>query len=126
MDLSKKILVVEDDNAISQILLDTLTKEGYVALQARDGIEGFKAVVESQPDLILLDILMPNMDGMTMLKKIREKESSKKIPVIILTNLETLDSLNKALGHGAYDYLVKSDWKLEDVMKKVKQRLKDG
>jgi DNA-binding response OmpR family regulator len=122
----KKILIVEDDNALLKILSDTLRKENLIIFEARDGAQGYRAALDSKPDLILLDVLMPIMDGITMLKKIRQQKEGKDIPVIVLTNLEALNTLNEALGAGAYDYIVKSDWKLEDIVKKIKERLMNG
>lgn len=119
----KKILIVEDEHALRQILVDSLTKEGFLVLEAADGVQGYKQVTEAAPDIILLDVLMPVMDGLTMLKKIKENEKTMNIPVIMLTNIETMDTLNQALGQGAFDYIVKSDWKLDQLVGKVKERL---
>jgi DNA-binding response OmpR family regulator len=126
MDTQKTILIVEDDQSLLRILTDELMKAGFVVLEAKDGAQGYRMAIDSKPDIILLDILMPILDGISMLQKLREDEIGKDIPVIILTNLETMGSLNKALEGKAYDYIVKSDWKLEDIVNKVKERLSNG
>lgn len=75
------------------------------------------------PDLILLDIVMPKMDGMTMLAQLREDEWGKTARVITLTNLSDTEKVAEAIEHGSYEYLVKSDWKIEDVVAKVREKL---
>jgi len=77
----------------------------------------------NKPDLILLDIILPKMDGMTVLKKLREDDRGKDVPVILLTNLDYSVGVAKAMESGAYDYLVKVDWTLEEVVEKVRKRL---
>ena len=120
---SKKILIVEDEQDLRQTLVDKLTREGFDVLEAKNGEEGLKAALKEHPDLILLDIIMPVMDGMTMMKKIREDEWGRGVPVIMLTNLSDIERVSEAVESGIYEYLVKSDWKIEDVVKKVKKKL---
>lgn len=122
-DQSKTILVVEDEVPLLEVLSDELTKQGYVVLQSRNGAEGYRTAIDSKPDLILLDIVMPVLDGINTLKKLRSDEIGKQIPVILLTNLSDSDKVNEALQLGAYQFIVKSDWKMEDVVKKVKEIL---
>lgn len=122
----KVILIVEDDTPLRNALRDKLTREGFVILESKNGEEGLAVALREHPDLILLDIIMPVMDGMTMLKKLRvEDEWGKTVPVIILTNL-TSDSNQRVRDvfetEPAY-YLVKSDWKIEDLVAKVRERL---
>lgn len=123
MGTDKKILIVEDDNKLSQMLLDMFSAEGIGVMSASNGEDGLMIAMEKHPDVILLDIILPKMDGITMLKKLREDEWGKKADVIMLTNLSTADDVHKATEAGAYDYLIKSDWKMEDIVKKVKDRL---
>ncbi len=122
MDLPKKILIVEDDLALLRILSDRLSKEGFSVAEAHDGLEGLKLAFDSHPDLILLDIIMPQLDGLSVLKKLREEEISKNIPVIIITNTEDLGAVSGAMDEGSYDYIIKSDWKLEDLVSKIKEK----
>ena len=126
MENKKTILIVEDEVSLLNALRDKLTHEGFSALEAKNGEEGLEVALREHPDLILLDIIMPKMDGMTMLRKLRnENEWGKSIPVIILTNLTSADEArNRDITElePSY-YLVKADWKLEDVVSKIKERL---
>ena len=121
--MSKRVLIVEDEPPELRALVDKFSREGFEALEAKNGEEGLNLALETHPDLILLDIVMPKMDGLTMLKKLREDEWGRGVPVIVLTNLSDGDKARDAIYHGVYDYLVKADWKLEDVIKKVKEWL---
>lgn len=123
-DQNKTILIVEDDRALSLTLKDNFEKEGFGIILAKDGVEGLKFALEQKPDLILLDIVMPNMDGMTMMRRLREDVRGKKVPIILLTNLEADDAIMKGVirDEPSY-YLVKANWKMEDVIEKVKERL---
>ncbi len=121
-----KILIVEDETPLMNALRDKLVREGFMAFGAKNGEEGLKTALEEHPDLILLDLVMPKMDGMTMLKKLRsQNEWGKTARVIILTNLTSADEQRNrdvAENEPSY-YLVKSDWKIEDVVKKIKEEL---
>ncbi len=119
----KKVLIVEDEASLQKALLSKLEKEDYQVLQAFDGEEGLKMALEEKPDLILLDIIMPKMDGVTMLNKIREDEWGKNAKVIILTNLSEGNQVAAALDKGVHDYLVKADWRIEEVMEKIEDKL---
>lgn len=116
--------IVEDEVSLLEVLSDKFVKEGFNVLQAKNGDEGLKVALAEHPDIILLDIIMPVMDGMTMLKKLREDSWGKDAKVIILTNLSDNEKTAQALDGGSDDYLVKSDWKIEDVVKKVEEKLK--
>lgn len=115
--------IVEDEEPVLNVLSSRFEKEGFEVIRASDGEEGLKAALEHQPDLILLDLLMPRMDGISMLKKLREDDWGKNVPVIVLTNLNDADKVASATEGGAFDFLVKADWKLEDLVKKVRQKL---
>lgn len=123
--MTKKILIVEDDESLRNALRDKLVKEEYTVLQAHDGEEGLQVALTEHPDLILLDILMPKMDGLTMLKKFREIDTHKKTPVILLSNLTDVEDISEALSLGAKEYFVKSNWKLNDLVLRVKDRLQN-
>jgi len=128
MENTKKhtILVVEDEPAMCQTLMDNLVSEGFNVLQAKDGVEGLAVSSAHHPDLILLDILMPQMDGLAMMQKLRAQDAwGKKVPIILLTNLSPdEDRIMKRVTEDepAY-YLVKTDWKMSEVMEKIKERL---
>jgi len=152
--LLKKILIVEDEAPILQALSDKLSRENFEVYEARDGEEGLDSAFKNQPDLILVDVMMPKMNGMTMLKKLREDERGVNIPVIILTNLSEVPRLIDSLEYGISeqtqhcknfspettqkyiktyldarlkkgidDFIPKANWKLEDLVKKVKETL---
>ena len=122
---SKKytLLIIEDDLAILMALGDKFSHEGFNVITAKNGEEGLAMALAGQPDLILLDIIMPVMDGVTTLKKLRKDEWGKDVPVIILTNLGDDKQVSQSMEEGVYDYLIKTDWSLDDVVKKVKERL---
>lgn len=120
----KKILIVEDESAYLKLLNDQLTRSGYSVVEAINGEKGLEKAASERPDLILLDIRMPVMDGMTMLGTLRKKEPTRKTKVIMLTNLEPDD---KIIGQVVDDqpsyYCIKSDMKLSDLLVKIKEVL---
>ncbi|OGM32940.1 hypothetical protein A2803_05090 [Candidatus Woesebacteria bacterium RIFCSPHIGHO2_01_FULL_44_21] len=117
----KTILVVDDEELITGALAKKLTSAGYNVLIQRNGEDGLRVALEDHPDLILLDIVMPRMDGITFLDKLREDEWGNNVPVIILTNLERGEQVKKGEERGVYDYLVKTNWSLSDVLDKVNE-----
>lgn len=122
--MNKKILVVEDEVALRNILVEKLKLEGFDVIEAKNGEEGLEISIDQKPNLILLDIIMPKMDGLKMLEKLREDKWGKKVPVIVLTNLSSGMEMSKSAENGVLSYLVKTDWKLEDVVNKVKETLR--
>ena len=120
---NKVILVVEDELSLARALVEKLFKEGFSVIEARNGEEGLQVALREHPDLILLDIVMPKMDGITMLTKLREDSWGKGARVVILTNLSDDLSVDKSIQYGAFDYLVKTDWKIEEVIEKIRARL---
>lgn len=123
MDDKKTILLVEDDAFVSDIYQTRLEQERYKMILASNGLEAMKKMEEGIPDLILLDIVMPYMDGIEVLKKLKAEEKWKKIPVIILTNLSQKEEVEEGLGIGADDYLIKSHFTPSEVVEKVKSLL---
>lgn len=122
---NKKVLIVEDEVALLEVLVDKFNSEpGFEVLTAKNGEEGLKLALSKKPDLILLDIIMPVMDGMTMMQQLQKEEEGKKIPIIVLTNLGAAEDAEQAVKEGAYDFLIKAEWKLDDVVGKVKKTLK--
>jgi len=122
----KKILIIEDEQTLLKALESKLSKEKYEILKAIDGKEGAEMALKEHPDLILLDIIMPVVDGMKVLEKLRKDEWGKKVPVImILTNLDEEKTIEQAKEYDVHDYLVKTNWKLEDIVEKVKAKLGD-
>jgi DNA-binding response OmpR family regulator len=119
----KRILIIEDDEILQKALQEFLASEGFETTSALDGEEGVKAGKENKPDLILLDIVLPKLDGYEVLKAMKSDENTKKIPVVLLTNLGSLSDVQKALDLGATTYLIKADYKLEEVAEKIKEVL---
>lgn len=119
----KTILFVEDESALQKTFAKVLEKEGYTVIPALDGEVGFNLAKLKKPDLILLDLILPKINGFEVLKKIKEDEEIKNIPVIVLTNLETMDNVEKAINLGATTYLVKANYSLKEVLDKVKKCL---
>jgi two-component system response regulator VicR len=122
---TKKILIVEDEKMFRELFIEKLQEEGFSAFEAEDGEKGLKLALKEKPDLILLDILMPVMDGLTMMKKLREDSWGKNVDVILLTNLSaTEESTIKAMvDYEPLYYLVKSAWSFKDIMEKIKETL---
>jgi len=122
----KKILVVEDELAYLKLLNSQLTEKGYQVIEAINGKIGLEKAQKENPDLILLDIRMPVMDGMAMLELLRKEEAGKKTKVIILTNLEADD---KILGEVIKDqptyYFVKSNIQFDELLEKIKELLEE-
>lgn len=116
----KKIMIVEDDTFVMDIYQTKLSQEGFDIISAVDGVEAIKKLETETPDLILLDIVMPYMGGMEVLKKIKEDEKTKKIPVVLLTNLSQKEDIDLGLGLGASDYLIKSHFTPSEVLEKIR------
>ena len=119
-----KILFVEDEPTLQKELNEILQQEGFKILSAFDGEEALKMSRAENPDLILLDLILPKKDGFEVLKELKADEKMKDIPVIVLTNLEGVGDVEKAIELGATTYLVKANYKLEDVVRKIKDFLK--
>ncbi len=121
----KTVLIVEDEFELRRILLQTLDKEGYATLAANDGKEGLAVALDKKPDLILLDIMMPN-NGLIMLENLRkDEEYGKNVRVILLTNLssDTSEIITAIEKHEPVFYLVKANYSPEQVVDKVKEAL---
>lgn len=126
-DTTKKtILVIEDEKSERDALIDALQQKGFASLAAGNGEEGVKLALSRHPDLILMDLMMPMMDGMAALKKIRQNKWGAYVPVIILTNVSATDEqlVEDMVTHKPMNYLVKSDWKIYDIVKKIEHILK--
>jgi CheY-like chemotaxis protein len=109
------ILIVEDEKPLQDVLADVLSKRGYTVITASNGKEGLDRACEERPDLILLDIIMPVMDGLEMLRELRQEEWGDAIEVVLLTNVSDNEKLAEALEIGAFDYLVKSDHTIDTI-----------
>ncbi|MFA6255067.1 MAG: response regulator [Patescibacteria group bacterium] len=121
MTKKKKILIIDDDRSLVEVLSQKLSAVGFDPVLAYNGQEGLEKVKTTKPDLILLDLIMPIMDGITMLKELRKTSDT---PVIVLTNLSNEEKLSEALKSGSHDYLIKASYSLEEIINKINQVLK--
>ena len=119
----KKVLFVEDESALQKALTDILTQAGYKVVSALDGEIGLRLAKSEKPDLILLDIILPRLNGFEVLKKLKENPELKEIPVIVLTNLEKMEDVEKAIELGAKTYLVKTQYTIDEVIEKIKKAI---
>lgn len=111
-----KILIVEDEQSIVDALKEKFTMAGHAVSVAKDGVEGIVTALKELPEVILLDIKMPRKDGFEMLKELRENDWGKKVRVIVLTNLNDPTHIADMLEAGANEYLVKTEWKLNELL----------
>lgn len=118
-----KILVVEDDKFLRELICRKLVKEGYDVYEAIDGEDGLKKAGEIMPDLILLDLILPGMDGFETLAKIKENPKTSILSVIILSNLGQKDEVEKGLNLGAIDFLIKAHFTPEEIIEKIRSIL---
>lgn len=118
----KKILIVENDAVLSNMLTHTLSQHGLDIVEARNGEDGLMQIQAENPDLILLDIDMPKMSGLTMLRELRKGGDTR--PIIMLTNLNNPEYIADAAEHSVHEYLIKADWEIDDIAEKVKAKLR--
>jgi DNA-binding response OmpR family regulator len=118
--MKKKILFIEDERALQKTLGDYLKSEGYKVISAFDGESALKLAFSEEPDLILLDLVIPKITGFEVLEKLKNDQKTKSIPVIVLTNLEQPGDVDRALALGATTYLVKANYSLQEVVEKIK------
>jgi len=121
--MAKHILVIDDEQDPRSALAQGLRNEGYEVTEAGDGEEGLAKALEIKPDLIMLDIVMPKMDGLQMLQALREDEWGKNAQILMLTVREEMSGLSKAIELGALDYLIKTNWKLHEIVEKVREKI---
>jgi len=121
--MAKKILFIEDDTTLQESLGQVLKGAGFEVFHALNGEDGLKLAGEERPDVILLDLILPKINGFDVLKELKGSDNTKHIPVIVLTNLESPEDIQKALFSGASTYLLKASYELEDVLAKVKKAL---
>jgi DNA-binding response OmpR family regulator len=115
----KTVLIVDDELPLLTALSEKFVRENFNVLQAKNGEEGLALAFKNHPDIILLDLVMPVMDGLEMLDHLRQDKWGKDAKVIILTNLSDNEKVAEALKKGSYNYLVKTDWKLEEIVEMV-------
>ncbi|MDD5749647.1 MAG: response regulator [Patescibacteria group bacterium] len=119
----KKILIVEDDEFLLQMYTTKLELEGFGVVEATNGREAIKVAKKEKPDLILLDLNLPEIDGFEVLKQLRQDEETKEVKVIVLTNYSQKEHIDRCLELGASDYLIKAHFVPSEVIKKIKDIL---
>lgn len=121
--MNNKILVVDDDSAINELIKVNLELGGYKVVQAFDGTKGFALCKQEKPSLVILDVMMPEIDGFTVAQRIRKNEETKNIPILMLTALSELDDKVKGFNIGVDDYLVKP-FEMDELKVRVRALLK--
>ena len=119
----KKILIVEDEDVIADLIQKKLSKEGYEVSRAKDGVEGLEKMKEIKPDLILLDVVMPKMGGFEMMEKMNKTPKLKRISVVIISNSGQPLELDRAKKLGAKDWLIKTEFDPQEVVDKVVKQI---
>ena len=122
--MAKKILIIEDDKFLRKVINRKLLEGGYSVIEAIDGEKGLKAIKKERPDLVLLDLVLPEMDGFEVLAEMKKEPSLSKIPVIILSNLGEKEDIDKGFKIGATDYLVKAHLIPAEILDKIETVLK--
>lgn len=122
-DAKGKILIIEDDRYISKMYQLKLSLEDYDVQVAENGKQGVDKIKEFMPDIVLLDILMPELDGFEVLKIVKADPATKEIPVLIMSNLGQEDHVEKGMKLGALGYIVKSQYTPSKVVEKIKSVL---
>ena len=122
--MAQKILIIEDDKFLRELIARKLIQENFEISEAVDGEEGLKKIKEEKPVLILLDLILPGIDGFEVLTKMKEDPGLASIPVIILSNLGQREDVERGLKLGAVDYLVKAHFTPNEIISKVGAVLK--
>jgi len=117
----RTILVVEDEGLLRELMAEKLRFEGFDTIEASDGDEGLAVALKERPDLIVLDLLMPKMGGMEVLRHLREDEYGRSIPVIIVSNLSGKEDIAEGAEKGAVEYLIKANFSLDEIVDKIKE-----
>ena|SRR3989338_1754744 len=123
MQTKKKILIIEDDVFLSKLLARQLEDSGFETMLAANGKEGLAKAVAQPADLVLLDVMLPDIDGFDVLKQVKAEGASKAAPVIIISNLGQIEDVAQGRKLGAVDYIIKSDLSLDELVTKVRTHL---
>lgn len=122
-NLRNSILIIEDEQAALNVLTETFVAAKFNVLQATDGETGLAIALKEHPDMILLDLIIPKMDGIEVLKKLRADRWGKTASVIILSNLSSVEKIGEPIPSQLCDFVIKTNIKLKDLVKKVKKKL---
>ena len=123
--LKKKVLLIEDDEMLLDMYNLKFLESGFDILKAANGLEGYELAVKNKPDIILLDIILPQLDGFAVMEKLKNNKSTENIPVFFLTNLKQEEDVERGRKLGAVGYLVKATLTPTQILEKVKQFLKN-
>ena len=123
--MNKKVLIIEDEKDLRIAMADVLRRNKFAVFEAQDGEAGLAVAFAEHPDIVLLDVLMPKMDGMTALGKLRSDPWGKDVPVIILTNLNATDErvIEDIVTHKPLHYFIKSDWDIRAIVEEIRKTL---
>ena len=121
--MKKRVLIVDDEADIREAMADYLEQNGYRVSQAADGAEGLELAIKDKPDVILLDLMMPVMDGHTMLDKLRQDPWGRNAKVVIMSAMDDVTNIGSAYQTGITEYIIKSNASLEELAKKVREVL---
>lgn len=122
--MAKRILIVEDDRFLRELIVRKLSNEGYEVVEAVDGEQGLQKTKEVKPDIVLLDLILPGIDGFEVLTLKKDDPAIAGIPVIVLSNLGQKEDVEKGIGLGAADYLIKAHFTPGEIIEKVQNILK--
>ena len=123
---NKKILIVEDDDFLLQMYVTKLELEGFQVVSAVDGIKGLRLAKKDKPDLVLLDLQLPELSGFEVLEDLKRSNETKQIPVLVLTNFSQKEDIERCLNLGASDYLIKAHFVPSEVISKIKNILQEN
>lgn len=122
--VKKTILIAEDDALLSNVLSEHFSREGFEVVVVQNGLEVFKYAEKFKPKVVLLDLVLPGLDGFGVLKELKSDSLTKGIPVIVLSNLDNPGDLKAALGLGAENYFIKSNMGMGELSRYIKDKLK--
>jgi two-component system, OmpR family, response regulator MprA len=117
------ILLIDDDRALIEALKDKLEGRSYAVTIAYDGREGLALALAGQPDLIVLDVVMPQMNGWEVLDELIKDEWGKKAHVVMLSNSDDMENISHAVEHNMREYIIKGDWPLDELADKIEEKL---
>ena len=124
INMAKTILVIEDDKFLRELLVRKIVSEEFSVLEAETGEEGIEKIKNEKPDLVLLDIILPGIDGIEVLRKAKEDKDTKSIPIMILSNLAGPEEIERGIKMGAVDYLIKAHLTPREIVEKAKEFFK--
>ncbi len=117
--MNKKIVIIEDDKMIREMIAEYLEKKNFEVKVSNNGVDGLRLIKEIKPDLIILDLILPEKDGYTLLEEKKEDDEIKNIPVLLLSNLTDSSALDKAMGLGITYHMLKSNHELSEITDKI-------